>query len=89
MFASGNISFTANNSVVVAAGYAVGQVLVNANNNVLKGSYVAEQGLGPMANGTMISAFPAIGTFVSPGLPSWGGSGSGTTGLSMSGWRRL
>lgn len=89
VFTAGNLTFTQNGITAVSACYAVGQVLVSANNDTLKGSFVAEQGLGPMGNGTTISAFPAIGTFVSPGLPRWGGAGSGTSGLTMSGWRRL
>lgn len=89
LFATGNITFGANNVTTVAAAYTLGQVLVSANNNTLKGSFVAELGLGPMGNGTNITAVPLIATYVGPGLPVWGGVGTGTSGLTMSSWHRL
>jgi hypothetical protein len=89
VFAAGNVSFTRNNASTTGAFYATGQLVVSATNNTLKGSFVTERGLGALGNGTTISAFTPIGSFVSPGLPRWGGAGGTASGLTMSGWRRL
>jgi hypothetical protein len=87
-FTAGNLSCSKNGIDVTGAFYAVGTVSVNSNNDALKGSFVAEKGLGSLGNNTQIKADPTIGSFASPGLPSWGHSGGATT-LTMSSWRRL
>jgi hypothetical protein len=63
---------------------------VPANNDLLKGSFVSELGLGTLSNGTIITAFPALGDFVSPGLPYWGSGGGSTggNGIELTSWRR-
>jgi hypothetical protein len=88
VFSGGTVSITQNNLEITGAFYTVGQFAVTGNNDTIKGSFVAEQGLTGLANGTNIVCVPLIGSYVSPGLPSWGGGSGSTTTLSMSGWHR-
>jgi hypothetical protein len=85
VFSGGAVSLSAN---ATGAFYSVGQLAVSSNNCTLKGSFIAEQGLGTLSNNTAIVAVPLIGTYVSPGMPTWGGGPGSTTTLSMSGWHR-
>ena len=89
LFTARDLTMAANNTRLVAAGYVVGRVQVPANNTHLKGSFVAELGLGTLSNGSIITAFPALGDVVSAGLPSWGsGNVTGGNGLELTSWRR-
>lgn len=90
LFTARDMTLATNNIRVIAAGYMVGRLQVPANNTHLKGSFVAELGLGTLSNGSIITAFPALGDFVSAGLPYWGSGGSATggNGLELTSWRR-
>lgn len=89
IFAGGSLTTDANNVQLTAACYTTGVLSVDANNDSLKGSFVAERGLAGLENGARITAVPAVGTYVSPGMPVWGSGGASSPGLTMTGWRRL
>jgi len=90
LFTAYDMTVGTNNVDVVAACYMVGKLQVPANNTTLKGSFVSEQGLGTLSNNTTIIAFPALGDWVSVGLPYWGSGGnSAGGGISLTSWRRL
>jgi Tfp pilus assembly protein PilX len=90
LFTPRDLTLSTNNIRLVAAAYVVGRLQVPANNDTLKGSFVSELGLGTLSNGTIITAFPALGDFISPGLPYWGSGGGATggNGIELTSWRR-
>ncbi len=88
IFSGGTVTFGANNTHFTGAVYSTGQLVGSGNNQNLKGSFISEAGLGSIGNGTVMSALPSIGTFISPGMPTWGSSGQSTLGLTISSWQR-
>jgi hypothetical protein len=86
LFSTGTLNVSAN---VTGAFYCTGQVTVTSNNCTLKGSFIAETGLGSINNGVQIIAVPLIGTYINPGMPVWGSSGSSSLALTIASWNRL